>query len=96
MRRKGFTLIELLIVLLVLAAIFTAGLNNIWDWFQEHIWSPFWKIFYPPTPIQGPLALVTGLFYFLYLKIKILPLSTFCTTSAPIAASAKILSKANQ
>jgi len=61
MKRKGFTLIELLIVLLILAAIFTAGLNNIWDWFQDNIWNPFWKIFHPP--IQDPLALATGLIF---------------------------------
>ena len=55
MKRKGFTLIELLIVLLVLAAIFTAGLNNIWN--------PFWKIFHHPTLTRDPLALATGLIF---------------------------------
>jgi len=63
MRRKGFTLIELLIVLLILAAIFTAGINNIWGWFQEHIWNPFWKIFHHPTLTRDPLALATGLIF---------------------------------
>ncbi len=68
MKRKSFTLIELLIVLLVLAAIFTAGLNYIWDWFQDNIWNPFRRIFYPPTKVADPLAVSSGSFLFFIFK----------------------------
>lgn len=51
---KGFTLLEGVIILFLVLGVFTAGVNSIWDWFQEHIWDPFVGLFTPDAVDSEP------------------------------------------